>query len=256
MQFHASETRETYTGRAVDPSWKNWVIEHINPKDKDILDIGCGGGIYSDGFASLGARSVTGIDQSQQYIDDANQRYQTIANLHFIQSDATHIALSNACSDIIFERALIHHLTPGAQLNNGTECYRLLRDNGLLVVQDRTLDDVLFDHQNTWIRSTLIQHFPRLPPFEKQRRPDKKAYENRLKQAGFRQIQTITYPEIRKIYASFEALKEEILSRKGKSILFELSDLELLHYCDRLEKKHPDHELIECDYWTIWLASK
>ena len=109
---------------------------------------------------------------------------------------------------------------------------------------------------DAWIRSTLIEAYPRLVEFERARRPSRESYLRLLLASGFREIHTQTVLEVRKRYASFDVLKEEILARKGKSTLFELSDEELIHYCDLLKQKSRTHELVECDPWTIWLAKK
>jgi 2-polyprenyl-3-methyl-5-hydroxy-6-metoxy-1,4-benzoquinol methylase len=74
MQFASPATARTYSDRIVDASWSEWAARHLMPAGKDVIDIGCGGGIYSSGFAALGARSVIGIDRSEQYIDEARQR--------------------------------------------------------------------------------------------------------------------------------------------------------------------------------------
>jgi len=77
-----------------------------------------------------------------------------------------------------------------------------------------------------------------------------------LTDTGFREVRELQYDEVRRRYASFDDLRAEIRSRKGKSILFELTDAELDSYCERLEDRARDHDLIERDPWTVWLARK
>ena len=256
MDFTAPISRKVYTGRQADRQWLDWCTATIAPTGKRVVDIGCGGGIFSAGFMALGAHSVTGIDQSRQYIDDARKEYNNQIELKFLIADATHTTLTSNCADIMFERALIHHLSNKEQQDNALEAYRLLDNGGLLVVQDRTIDDVLDKNPDTWIRATLIEAFPRLIEFEKQRRSSRESYTQILQQAGFSKVKTQTLMEVRKHYASFTDLKQEILSRKGKSILFELDDQELQHYCALLEEKSKSSRLIECDSWTVWMATK
>ena len=43
----------------------------LKPTGKDVVDVGCGDGIYSKGFVLCGAKSVLGIDSSEQYIEEA-----------------------------------------------------------------------------------------------------------------------------------------------------------------------------------------
>jgi len=256
MKFDAIESKGTYSDRVVDDSWKEWCIQHIVPHGKAVVDIGCGGGIYSRGFYEIGAKKVIGVDQSRQYIDEAIQASGNYAPVSFCVGSATETGLSSNCADIVFERALIHHLSDKEQIDNASETWRLLRQGGVLVVQDRTFEDVQSLEPTFWIRSTLFEAFPNLIDFERSRRPDRKVYEEILVNIGFTEVQTISYQEVRKRYASFDELKAEIISRKGKSILYELSDGDIAAYCKLLEEKSFTHPLVECDSWTIWLAKK
>ena len=47
-----------------------------------------------------------------------------------------------------------------------------------------------------------------------------------------------------------------MLARKGKSILYELSDTELAAYCRRLSVLAETYELVKRDPWTVWIAIK
>ncbi len=254
MEFDTPATRNTYSDRDVDSSWQAWCGEHISPVDKDVVDIGCGGGIYTFGFAALGARSVIGVDQSNQYIEQAQRSVQESSQVFFRVGTATQTGLPPANADIVFERALIHHLSPTEKLANATEAKRLLRTDGKVYVQDRTFENVEAALPDFWIRSALFDMFPRLLDYEKARRPPESQYSEVLEQAGFSEISTILYPEIRKRYADFAQLEAEIMARKGKSILFELDDAELRSYCDLLKSNSADHPLVECDLWTVWVA--
>ena len=256
MQFASPATARTYSDREVDSSWRDWAVENLMPAGKDVIDIGCGGGIYSFAFAALGARSVIGIDQSRQYIDEAKQRVSPSDAITFCSGTAEDTQLPEGSADIVFERAVIHHMTEEQKARNAAGARRLLRDGGLFAVQDRTIEDVQSSDPQHWIRATLLDAFPRLLDSERRRRPSKERYRNLLIGAGFGEVQELQYDEVRQRYVSFDQLRSEILLRKGKSILFELSDAELELYCRRLEEKVTDRPLIERDPWTVWLATK
>jgi 2-polyprenyl-3-methyl-5-hydroxy-6-metoxy-1,4-benzoquinol methylase len=228
----------------------------LAPENKDVVDIGCGGGIYSLGFISLGARTVTGVDSSAQYLEEARLASLTETKLTFALGSAIASGLPDACADIVFQRAVIHHLSERDQLAGAVELRRLLRPDGYCVVQDRTLEDVESADPTFWIRATLFEEFPQLLEFEGARRPTAQTYANVLRESGFIDIRVITYSETRKYYLSFRELEMEIMARKGKSILFELSDSELRRYCDRLKSKAMNSSLRDVDPWTIWLAAK
>jgi ubiquinone/menaquinone biosynthesis C-methylase UbiE len=256
VQFSSSAAARTYNDRAVDASWNEWICRVVSPQGKDVVDVGCGGGIYSKGFAGAGARSVIGVDKSRQYIEEAIAESRALNSIEFIVGSAERIPLPNESADVVFQRALIHHLSDPELKANAAEAMRLLRRGGLLLVQDRTFEDVQSPDEEHWIRATLFEVAPRLMAFEKTRRPSREGYSSMLADIGYASIQELQFNEVRKTYASFDDLKCEILSRKGKSILFELVDEELERYCDRLLEKSVDHPLIERDSWTVWLAAK
>ena len=110
--------------------------------------------------------------------------------------------------------------------------------------------------QAHWIRATLFKCFPQLLEFERSRRPLRSGYREILKKLGFQIVDVATLDEVRKVYTSFMELEREILERKGKSILFELSDTQLKHYCAELKKaSSANQKFEEIDRWTIWVAS-
>tara|TARA_R110001583_G_scaffold31978_4_gene109191 strand:- start:175141 stop:175845 length:705 start_codon:yes stop_codon:yes gene_type:complete len=61
----------------INPLRLNWIDDIASLAGKDVLDIGCGGGILSEGMASLGA-AVTGIDLSEKALG--------VARLHLFES--------------------------------------------------------------------------------------------------------------------------------------------------------------------------
>lgn len=61
----------------INPLRLNWINQHIGLAGKRILDVGCGGGLLSEGMATYGA-DVTGIDLSEKPL--------TVAKLHLLES--------------------------------------------------------------------------------------------------------------------------------------------------------------------------
>ncbi len=68
---------ELKTLHDINPLRLNYINEKVSLHNKQVLDIGCGGGILSEGMAQLGAK-VTGIDMSESAL--------TIAKLHQAES--------------------------------------------------------------------------------------------------------------------------------------------------------------------------
>jgi 2-polyprenyl-6-hydroxyphenyl methylase/3-demethylubiquinone-9 3-methyltransferase len=61
----------------INPARLAWIDRHAELKGKRVIDIGCGGGLLSEGMAALGAQ-VTGIDLSEKALG--------IARLHLYES--------------------------------------------------------------------------------------------------------------------------------------------------------------------------
>ena len=61
----------------INPLRLAWIDRHAGLADKRVVDIGCGGGLLSEGMAGLGAR-VTGIDLSEKALG--------VARLHLLES--------------------------------------------------------------------------------------------------------------------------------------------------------------------------
>ena len=164
--------------------------------------------------------------------------------------------LDSQCADVVFERAVIHHLTHGDLIANAVEIHRLLKADGVAYIQDRTQEDVVAADPQYWIRPELLEMFPRLLEFEAKRRPKIEDYRAILKDCGFSNVDVLTFVETRKVYDSAVLLAQELRQRKGKSILFQLTDDELDAYVDRVISQCPEGEIVERDQWTIWKARR
>lgn len=61
----------------INPARVAWIDDHTGLKGKQVVDVGCGGGLLSEGMAAMGAQ-VTGIDLSERAL--------SIARLHLYES--------------------------------------------------------------------------------------------------------------------------------------------------------------------------
>ena len=255
LEFGSNAPAGVYGAREVTDVWRRWAADRLAPSGKDVVDIGCGAGIYSRGFAGLGARSVVGIDLSEAYVAEAAKASPHHPSLRFALGRADATGLPESCADLAYMRAVIHHLSESEQAAAAAEMLRVLRPGGQCVVQDRTLADVEADAPEYWIRATLVRLYPRLIDVERARRPNASAFTGRLRRVGFEEVVQGTLAETRKIYDSFTALETEILTRRGKSILFELTDEQLRAYCEALRRVCPPGPVVEIDPWTVWFAT-
>jgi ubiquinone/menaquinone biosynthesis C-methylase UbiE len=253
IDFHAKANRGTYASRQADAGWADAIRLIVEPAGKSIADVGCGGGIYSRAWHGLGARTVTGVDFSEQMVSAAREQSAGLTGLSFRQGDATATGLPSASADIVFERALIHHLKDYKACF--AEARRVLAPGGTLIVQDRTPDDVRLPGSPTHLRGYFFECFPRLLEVETARRPTDAAVRAAFDAAGFTKVGMSVLWEVRKVHLDRQELRRDLANRTGRSILHDLSDKELADLILYIEKRLPANGAIaESDRWTVWSA--
>jgi 2-polyprenyl-3-methyl-5-hydroxy-6-metoxy-1,4-benzoquinol methylase len=110
----------------------------------DVLDIACGEGYGSAALLASGARSLIGVDLSEEAVLHARNKYNVDARV----GDALAIPLADKSVDIVVSFETIEHVPqPRAFIE---ECYRVLRPSGLLIVST----------PNTMVYGKIDQHSP------------------------------------------------------------------------------------------------
>ncbi len=101
IDFHNDKNRFTYATRIADNSWREAIkalvpIESLN----EVVDIGCGGGIYSKALSDMGVKSVTGVDFSKAILEGARQNCKGYNNISFVYGNAYETNLSSERYDL------------------------------------------------------------------------------------------------------------------------------------------------------------
>ena len=254
IDFSAESNRRSYSGREADDSWRAAILGLVDPVGATVVDIGCGGGTYLRAWSELGAARVVGVDSSAPLLHSARDDHGDLPGAGFHLGDAAATGLPDGTADVVFERALVHHLDDLAPVV--AESRRLLRPGGTYLVQDRTPDDVALPGSPEHPRGFLFEVFPRLLDVERGRRHTTAALTSALEQGGFDDVRTTSLEEVRRRYAAREEYLAEIAARTGRSILHELDDAELDDLVEELRHRLPDGPLVERDRWTIWSARR
>ncbi|WP_169091364.1 class I SAM-dependent methyltransferase [Paenibacillus sp. PL91] len=244
----------TYTTRDADESWISLIQKNVEVLGRQIVDIGCGGGIYTKSFLSMDASDVTGVDFSEEMLKGASQNCVDCDNVLFVLGDAYDTKLPDSKYDLILERALIHHLV---DLNRCfKEAHRILKNNGVLIVQDRTPKDCLMPGNESHLRGYFFEKYPKLVDKEINCRHESFNVRNALESNGFRLLSENQIWETRHKYNDIESLHQDLQERTGRSILHELTDIELNELVFYIESKVGGTHLpiIEKNSWTVWFA--
>lgn len=258
IDFHAPENRYTYARRQVDSAWKEMICSIVEVQNKQVLDIGCGGGLYTAVFAELGAAEVTGVDFSMEMLKSAGEQCQRYTNVLFKLGDALQTGLPSEAYDIVLERAVTHHLKQSDLPRCFGEALRLLRSGGTFIIQNRTPDDYALPGSHTHIRGYFHERYPRLLSLEAARRTNSALMIETLRQAGFQDIEERHLWEIKDVHVNIASLTSNLLQRKDRSILHELTDAELQDLADYIASQFQGHEgeIIDQTRWTLWIARK
>jgi ubiquinone/menaquinone biosynthesis C-methylase UbiE len=255
IDFHDPRNAHTYDTRMADSSWVAAITAIVSPEGKRVLDIGCGGGVYSRAFAELGAANVTGVDFSATMLESARALSADLPQVTFQQGDALATGLPDARADLVYERALLHHLADLPAC--ATEAYRLLAQGGVYLAQDRTPEDIQLPATPEHLRAYFHERYSRLLEVELRRRPRSEDVLAALTSAGFMQIETRNFWETRRVYATFDELADDLRRRVDRSILHELSDVELADLIDYIRERLPEHgPYPDASRWTLWWGVK
>jgi SAM-dependent methyltransferase len=254
IDFGDPANRRSYSDRDADPSWAEAIAGLVEPRGASVVDVGCGGGTYLRAWIELGAARVVGVDSSASQLESARQDHRGLPGAGFRLGDAEDTGLPAGSADVVFARALVHHV---ADLDPVvTEAARLLRPGGTYLVQDRTPDDVALPGSPEHPRGWLFEVVPRLLDVELGRRHTSAGVIAALERGGFTGIGTSSLWEVRRRYAGREDYLAEIAARTGRSILQELDDDEIGRLVSELRRRLPPGPLVERDRWTIWRATR
>lgn len=256
IDFHDKNNQSTYAMREATLTWNEKIEELVDVKGKRVADIGCGGGIYSKALVDLGATMVTGVDFSEHILSSACTNCSDYPNIKFVCGNANNTNLPDGEYDLILTRALIHHLQDLHPFF--LEAHRLLKSNGILLIQDRTPEDCLLEGSQTHIRGYFFEKFPNLVQTETSRRHSNNTVIEILDSSGFSIVESSPFWETRRSYNDIESLAEDLQKRTGRSILHELSDTKLDNLITYIREQLAETKspIVEKDRWTIWKAVK
>ncbi|WP_309081532.1 class I SAM-dependent methyltransferase [Zhihengliuella sp.] len=271
IDFADPGNRRTYAARRANTAWADFVGGLVELPGARVADIGCGGGIYSTALLDAGAAAVVGVDGSAGMVSGARERAAGRGlragrggTLDFAVADAADTGLEAGSFDVVLQRALIHHVEDLRAVF--VEARRILRPDGMLIVQDRTMDDVARPGSPEHPRGYFFERYPRLLEVERARRPAPGEVEAALSAAGFDDVLARPFQEVRREYASVAELAADLRSRTGRSILHELDDAELDDLVDFIAAEYGEAgrpggagrpsraPISEQDHWTVWTA--
>ncbi len=111
----------------LNPLRLQYIQEQVDLADKNVLDVGCGGGLLSEAMAKVGAK-VTGIDLSDQLIKVAKQHAQSSGLSIDYQLSAVENLAPTTKFDVITCMEMLEHVPDPESIIK--TCQQLLKPGG------------------------------------------------------------------------------------------------------------------------------
>lgn len=139
------------------PLWNHIEELHGEIRGKTVLDVGCGFGREAVLFALKGAL-VTGIDLSEQSISKARDFAQHIGvSVNFLVGNVD-LLNYNEQFDIVFCRAILHHLPYPAETTKRLSC--CIKPGGLLIAQEPKLENPIVQIGRRFFNPSTVTERP------------------------------------------------------------------------------------------------
>ncbi len=116
---------------AINPIRLNFVKQQLTLNNKSVIDVGCGGGIFSESLANAGAH-VTGIDRNADLITVAKLHlHETALKIKYHCTDVAAFAKRHTHQfDVVTCMELLEHVPEPAEIIKN--CQQLVKPNGLI----------------------------------------------------------------------------------------------------------------------------
>jgi 2-polyprenyl-3-methyl-5-hydroxy-6-metoxy-1,4-benzoquinol methylase len=118
------------------------VMDLLLTEEGDILDVGCGFGLFSAYFACMQPRRrITGLDTDARRIEIATgvARELGITDARFMLGDVRDVSLERRF-DAVYVLDVMHHISAGQQLDVLERLASILKPGGLLLIKDITTE--------------------------------------------------------------------------------------------------------------------
>ena len=155
-------THELYTQPKVD--FIAWVLEHVPWRgDEQVLDIGCGAGVYIDPICqrlNRGGHLWAG-DLSWGMLRDVADR-PLPAHVALLNADAMRLPLPNECCDVVLANHMLYHVP---QVERAiVEIHRVLRPGGHLLTATNARDSMQVFFTEITEASRVLGYPLEIPP--------------------------------------------------------------------------------------------
>jgi len=101
----------------------------------EVLELGCGTGCFTESIVKS-AKHVFATDLSEELLEIARKRLSSLERISFQKENCMNISFTSNKFDTVLMANLIHVIENPLKVLQ--ECYRILKDNGLLIITSFT----------------------------------------------------------------------------------------------------------------------
>ena len=136
------------------------LVETLDLRDRDVIDVGCGVGHLTRLMAENGAR-VVGLECNTAQLEKARTA-DPVADESFVDGIAEELPLAEDSVDIVVFSNSLHHVPIGGQAKALQEAARVLRGGGLVYISEPLAQGSFFElvrpvHDETKVRAHAYQ---------------------------------------------------------------------------------------------------
>lgn len=164
-------------------STTKYLLSNVHLAEQEpILDVGCGTGQTLAYLAKNFSNPLYGIDQHQDMLVKAKKRLNNLSSITLLQATAESLPFDDQYFSLILSESVTAFTNSEKTLR---EYFRLLKQNGQLILLEMTANELLPSEERTEIEQ--FYQIPRL--FTEQ------MWVTAIKQAGFKQVYTEALPD-------------------------------------------------------------
>lgn len=190
--------------------WTDALRTHLIHPPRQILDLGCGTGRFSDALSTHLNADVVGLDPSVKMLSQAAAKPHS-ARVRYARACAEAMPLGSGTIDAIFMSMSLHHFTSHEQA--AAECRRVLRPDGRLFIRNGSREQIPF--------YPYYPFFPSSHPILEEVLPSVARIRETFEAAGLRLIaQDLINQEIAPDWSTYA----DKLTTRSDSVLARLSD--------------------------------
>lgn len=114
--------------------WLDRIAAALADRDiRDIVDLGCGTGRFTEGLARRFSANVVGVDPSAKMLAQASAKAMS-PGVKFLHGAGEAIPCADAGADLVFSSMAFHHFTASRAV--AAECRRVLRPDGAVCIRN------------------------------------------------------------------------------------------------------------------------